>query len=774
MYSQNSLIYILFLSSPPPHTNFSPTSTIPFPNHDFLVTATRWTRNKIFPSTVNQTSVTKPANQFLGGPYSPPPISSSPISVAYQDPAQYYTKPTIELSSKKGAVLVSYPNVAQLWEFLEEKGAFCLTGSTFGVNGKIISGHMIDHCSYASSDDSNEDYNEDYDDNEDCHSDYNNSETPSDRHNSKLNNPLYVLLQVLVKNDIQLQVHELNKKPSFVKSLVLPPASSGPGPYTIFNRQCKSTIAVITKSGAVTLYSIPEFRILPLSGLETGLNAEGMPLFDLCGRWLIYSPTGNAMRTGLTPVKMAGRKGIFMDRILDNLSSSTAASLKTLTEVGVAGIKHYLGGPGKDLGSKSGSPNLSPGALNSLLIRKEPERNGNCVNYLGSNTPPNKSHLSSLFSNSTATSAQTVIQIMDLESQAEICTFVTAPASYLSISPYDPLMAVVSSKGDCVYTYDLSFTPKVVRVVDKFVRGKTPGVVTMLEWDEQGGLGIGTKGKGSVHWFGRGHGRSNEYWAEDDDDIIDTDSLLDGGKKWKLSGWSVTDMCMISSNIGEEPEMKTGGTGEVMRRKFSNPDHQFSGFMGTTKYSNIAMLREGEIIIVNIHSGECMWKYELPSHPISETFMGDKLELRDSPVTPDDQITEPGFTRDPIVYRDLDSFDGIDPISFYEKESCLPYPFLYTDRYATLATAQYDQQDHEFMRGIELYGLAIKYDELDFGRAKGLAVFEPMNTGSPSSSSLEEPSSFKDEFFCGPPAGKSEELQRAMESLVISPTDEFD
>lgn len=709
------------------------------------------------------------------------------MALADQDSQKYYPKPTIELSDNDGTFLVAYPSVAQLWEYSTDVptgGAFCITGSTFGVNGKIISAHFISHDHTLKTPDEDDHYTHDT-------ANYNNFYDGSDAdraavdsavesaiddntdasrapHYSNHAAPAYVLLQVLKNNDIQLQIHQLNKKPSLVRTLILPPASSGNGPYTVYTRHSKNTLAIITRSGAITLFSVPDFCVLPLSGLETNLSPDGVPLFDLCGRWLVYSPVKSQLPITYTPLKLPP-PGLLLDRILENISSTTAASLKSLTDAGVAGLRHYLAKDPARPADKS----------------KQPQRTGNSVIYVGSrkfSVDPSgtvagitalPAALTNLFSSHLKSH---LIQIIDLETQTKVSTFLSPQGlSFLSLSPFDSLLATVSSKGESVYTFDLSFMPRQVSLNGKYVRGKTPAKVSHIEWDPEGGFGIITRDKGSVHWFERQ--RWNIFESEN---MLSSSSIANSNKIWRLSGWNVSDVCMVPDHISTETELKVSDNGDSCRRRFSNTSVSSDARRAVqtnrslSGNTNIAMLRDGEIIIVDLRTGTCTWKYDIPSLPISETFLVTKLKISEG-MSNNNDMQLVSSTPD---YRDLERFGGIEPVSFYEMESCLPYPFIHTDRHIVLATYSSVDSTNEFDRksspddGFDIggvFGLPLSSQELDFGRAKGLATFpggtmSATDDSSPSSE-VSEIESIGTEYEDLTIVDK--ELQHAMASLVI-------
>lgn len=708
--------YVLFAAYPRfvydsrlPSANNNRSRSIPFNDQDFIHTATRWTKSRIFAG--SSPSSTSTSN--VGGPSSPPPVSNSPISLAANDPAHYYARPTIELCHEDGTFLVAYPACAQLWEFKEAAGGYCLTGSTFGINGKVLSAHFVRYKGASTANSTNN--------------------TP---HATNHPTPLYVVLQVERRDDIQLQVHQLNKKPSFVQTLVLPPASSGPGPYSVYSRHTDQCIAIITKAGAITLFSVPDFHPMALSGLETAVNADGMPLFDICGRWLVYSPVKVQSQAKYTPLKLPP-PGLLLDRILENVSTTAAASLKTLSDAGVAGLRHYL---------SMDTPQPS---------KKAAMRTSNSVIYVGRKKFDSSALPAALNGLFTGSKSQP-IQIMDLETQDVVSTFISPQGlSFLSLSPHDAVLATVSAKGENVFTFDLSFVPRQVSLSGKYTRGKTPGKVSHVEWDSEGGFGIVTSDKGSVHWFERLPWNTYESQVEASSGA---NTHHGSSKIWRLSGWRVNSMCMIPDTIGSELEPRARDDDVVLPRESSHSslssDLSFTSTGKTTlseviPKTQIAMLREGEILVVSAKTGTCAWKYDIPSSAIGETFLSTVLQVvpltngstnisttvaatdLDSDEEEEDDSEGTNDTDHSVAtaapsYRHVSE---VEPLSFYEMETCLPYPFLHTDRHIRLGT--YGEGDDKAAAAAGdtkpddwVFGGPLHVQELDFGMARGLATFE--------------------------------------------------
>lgn len=778
---------------------------------------------------------TSPIN--VGGPSSPPPAPGVPAP----DPAllnasarnAYHAKPNVELSSNSGQILLAYPSVAQLWSYSEADAAFCISGSTFGVNGKIITAHFIPATATRTS--TQPASFADSDSDSDSDSDENDVESSSASFVYDANGMLsvdatrnLVLLQVLRKDTIYLEIHQLNKKPSFVKSLVLPPASSGPGPYSIYSKHTSSSIAVVTTSGVVTLFSVPQFLPLPLSGLETRLNPEGIPLFDMSGRWLAYSPTSlpnealsdsstcpSSLRT---PLKLPP-PGQALDRLLENISTTTASSLKSISDAGVAGLRHYLSSSTSPHGTTLADEYAKKQQANIVLVGN----NKFCIDSSGKVALAKENALSAANSISPGQSARIgagvsaavvaslpnalsslfqtqanspPVQIIDVETQKPICTFIPPQGlSHLSLSPYTASLATVSSRGESIFTFDLSFIPLQVSLSGKYVRGVTPAKVHHVEWDTNGGFGIITRDKGSVHWFERQPWNTYESLSMDprgDDVTIDDTQASSGStnfsigstasgatslikskpfnifaninKKWKLSGWNVQSMMLVSDKIASEKDPRVvedavveddDDDDEIDEGRKDSPsqrnDTDGANLLKETKYSNVVMLREGQLLVVSVASGAASWKYDLPWHPVAENFLTPEIGIE---IIRDANVSTNGTTHSSSVSSSqtqvsktltssskihpskeadnrLQLIKMIEPLAFFELHPCLPYPLLHTDRHIILATYDAEEEssddsshdDDDIYYPSSMFGLSIEAKELDFGRAKGQVQF---------------------------------------------------
>jgi hypothetical protein len=284
--------------------------------------------------------------------------------------------------------------------------------------------------------------------------------------------------------------------------------------------------------------------------------------------------------------------------------------------------------------------------------------------------------------------ADTSIQIIDIPTQTTICQFVPpmgGTLSYLSCSPYDAVMVTASAKGDSLWSYDMSFVSSGIAMTGRYVRGRVPNRIVDVIWDSVGGFGIVTSEKGSLHWFNKRL------------------SLHPSNKVWKLSGWNFESGALV----------------------------------GPASANDLLMLRHGQLVIVDFRTGSATWCFDIPLTP---SVVASSSEL--GPAAEGQQHARP--SRDS---RDSNcSPKGPDPLSYFELETCLPYPFIHTDRKVIISTSKFDSSSgyriHAGDRGddnsetdfqppknlvsMTIFGLPLETSPIDFGIPRGQVKFSPV------------------------------------------------
>lgn len=540
-----------------------------------------------------------------------------------------------------------------------------------------------------------------------------------------------VIIQIQKGQEYELEIHRLQTatcEPMF-RTLILPPCSSGLGPFKML--YSGRFLVVVTTTGSVTVFCVdqtsdetadsgfPSFTVHPLCPFETQLNCDASPLIDIQGDWLVYCPTVSPCASDYTSLNLPPSSPLY-ERLVENLSSTAAVSLKTLSDAGVAGIKHYLSKDNIDIGSNS---HFSSGYFPHINRNNNLHNSGNYSdnNYEKTNDNDNIDNTNTNTNNNSKSGrslslgllsgllfpGQTdhlTVQLVDLKSSKKLACF--APlygASYLSLSPHDATLAVVSTKGDAIYSYDLSFVPKEVTVTGRYLRGKLPSIVTKVIWDACGAFGVLTAYKGTLHWFDKQF------------------SFRNSNKIWKLSGWGIQQ-------------------GEWLM----NP---------LTKESQILVVRSTDILLLDaMNGGECKYRYELAHNPV-------ELEDGSYPCITNNSEIEPRI-------NNSSERDG-EPLSYFELETCMPYPFIHTDRRVIIS--KFDDYEsifssknttHSSARGepqdgvyLPVFGIAMPSTVVDFGNADGQVKF------SPTQDSIE-----------GEDLEEEEIIRRAMESVVLPNT----
>lgn len=265
------------------------------------------------------------------------------------------------------------------------------------------------------------------------------------------------------------------------------------------------------------------------------------------------------------------------------------------------------------------------------------------------------------------------ICVMDIVTGNTIACFVPlGSVSKISLSPYDLTLAAAPIRGDCIYTYDLTDAPSSVALTGKFIRGKVNASIDIIKWGPLGSLGIVSHPRGSVHWF---------------DKIRSFDDA--SHRLWKLSGWRALDFAVVDPH----------------RVAVMTPNNRF--YMCDIE-DGIPMA-SGEIPL-GVKRTFAPTTSPSPTPPSSYSS-ADSLDNAEELITP---IEHPQDVVPP------------DPLAFFELETCLPYPFIHTDRHVTLShfngkTLEYFWRGDNNMVCLKTFDFDIPRSPVDFGMPKGTA-----------------------------------------------------
>ena len=265
-----------------------------------MSTATEWTRKRIFSGTGRGTGVASPSS---AGEYNDDE-STKTGSISTSPPISGEASNMSVSIGSRGEALVTYPNKVQLWKYDASTEEYYLSGSTYDVEGMIISSCLVSR-------------------------EYQQEEVDLDQ----------VILQISHRRNIVLEIHELGHDSYDAYSMVVPPSSSRDGPYQICSPDKCDYIGVVNSDGLITLFSKNDFHPIALSGLETRLN-DGNALFDMNGRWLAFCPP-KLPKFNHTPLQVPPSSPLYQ-RVIENLSSTAVSSLKTIADAGVSSIRNYL------------------------------------------------------------------------------------------------------------------------------------------------------------------------------------------------------------------------------------------------------------------------------------------------------------------------------------------------------------------------------------------------------------------------------------------------
>lgn len=161
-------------------------------------------------------------------------------------------------------------------------------------------------------------------------------------------------------------------------------------------------------------------------------------------------------------------------------------------------------------------------------------------------------------------------------------------------------------------------------------------------------------------------------------------SLHPSNKVWKLSGWNFESGMLVGAGTGGAP-------------------------------SEALILRHGELIVVDPSTGAATWTFDVPTVP-SKALAAGPLETSTKKKSESESPRQP------------------DPLSFFELETCLPYPFLYTDRKVVLSTFMYENSDmyrvpqakNRYERvSMSIFGMPLATAPIDFGIPRGQVKFSP-------------------------------------------------
>lgn len=459
--------------------------------------------------------------------------------------------------------------------------------------------------------------------------------------------PTHCLVQSMSANgQVSAAVYSVQTS-SLVETLDIPP--SCPPPYKVEAGQ--SCFAIAGSNGQVCLYSSHSFARSTLSP-KVALSDASCPIFTLAGRWLAYQPSASDPLDTTTPVNLPPA-GPLHERIMESVSSNAVASLKSLSDKGYRGFCNYFRFQDEAMSSSASSSSTSSSSSRKSSLEK--------LRLIFASTRP--------------------ICIVDIPTGKSIASFVPlGSVSKISLSPYDLTLAAVPSRGDCIYTYDLSTAPSSITLTGKYIRGKVNALVDVIQWGPVASLGIVSQPRGSVHWFDKSR------------------SFDDASHRlWKLSGWKASEIAIVDPHR----VLVSTATGQLYICDIEDGHPIASG-----------QLHLGSLAFPANHSPS-----PTPPSSYSSTESLDALNTK--------YHTSVSRSASPVLNPTASSAPP-DPLAFFELETCLPYPFIHTDRHVTISTFTHDASEYMWTNDLgniclKTFGASIPRVPLDFGKPTGTA-----------------------------------------------------
>lgn len=424
-------------------------------------------------------------------------------------------------------------------------------------------------------------------------------------------------------------------------------------------------------------------------------NYEDMPIFDLVGNWLVYSPRKDEFKNNIldigcdkislddfdpiiqtsqkknhlttreyTPVKLPP-PGPLLNRLVSSFSSSALDGIFKISEASSNLVREYLN---KEQKFRSLSPddkefNVILNSLGKTLGKILYSTASSTVSTLQRSAVNLKLH------------DNQHIKIIDLSNDLIIATF-RAPGgvSNLSLSPFDSQLVHSSLRGDSFYIWDLHKLPHEVSLVGKFTRGKTSAIIRDIFWfinnhdhDITGNnLGFGCiSNSGTVHWF-----NVNYLFGSllNHPNILGKEKFEDSLKEQFKDSW-------ILSSLNAKRFIKLPN---VSNSNIGNKNIYFN---------QLAILDDkNQVKLLSSLNGNHQYKYVIPDQPILTNI----------------EYSKP-------ARNTIEQNANIHPLSQTEIETCAPYLNLINNRNITFSTYNLNQE------GSMVDGLKYNYEY--FGNA---------------------------------------------------------
>ncbi|OWB68878.1 hypothetical protein B5S33_g4485 [[Candida] boidinii] len=449
-------------------------------------------------------------------------------------------------------------------------------------------------------------------------------------------------------------------------------------------------------TGQLHLFDIHTYKKLEFNSIAKSVNNR--TIFDIQGNLLVYnlSPSDTLVKylkpitssnkkkptsdlsLPLTPIKLS-RPNTMLQKIWKNLSSNTIDSIYKISEISESKIKNYF------------YPHQQ-----QQQQQQQPASQSNKKNLL---TSENFKILLSTIIN-TITGESNYISIIDLSTQSPLLIF-TPPdgCSHVSLSPHDMLLSTTSSRGDSIFIWDYSNLSNKIILLEKYKRGKTPGIINKLIWSKNNNsIVILSQKSGSIHCFNNNINELGE---------LEINKL----KSWILPNFESTDVI-----IGPKLSILNNTVYKINnKRDLIDLNNKFIDNNSII----LSLNKDKKILKIISLSGEINWKFDLPTD-----YQSDSPEL----IKPTDII-------DPIVELPVLA-NPIDPLNFAEIQTHEPLRTLYNKRQFEFSTYVHQNTDEEegkydsFVSNLNKFDHALQIKIINFGNSKKNSILDSLNTNS--------------------------------------------
>lgn len=450
-------------------------------------------------------------------------------------------------------------------------------------------------------------------------------------------------------------------------------------------------------TGELNLFDIHTYKQIEFNSISKFLNNK--TIFDIQGNLLVYnlSPTDPLIKylkpsssnkkkqssnssnsLPLTPIKLS-RPNTMLQKIWKNLSTNTIDSIYKLSEISESKIKNYF------------YPNQQQ------QPQQQQEQSSNKKNLL---TSENFKTLLSTIIN-TITGESNYISIIDLSTKSPLLIFSPPDGcSHVSLSPYDMLLSTTSTRGDSIFIWDYSNLSNKIILLEKYKRGKTPGIINKLIWSKNNNsIIILSKNSGSIHCFNNNINELGE---------LEINKL----KSWILPNFESTDI-----NFGSKLSILSNSIYKINNKNdLIDLNNKFIDNNKNNDSIILSLNKDKKILKIISLSGEINWKFDLPLD-----YQSDSPEL----IKPDDLIE--------LISELPIKANPIDPLNFAEIQTHEPLRTLYNKRqfeFSTYIHPDTEDKYDSFVNNLNNFDHTLNIKIINFGNSKKNSILDNLNTNS--------------------------------------------